>query len=499
MNGMILDRQMNTLESNLISLGYTGSAGKVIHGYKFATTEKRLGQADLIAFADSRLHDISTACIAVKGWRNQDDKSAILRQLSYVGAPIALLAMQDNVELWPVVRADEIKSQPLGRATASLAYEELEAYFTRHKTELSPRSLLNAKREGHQLSFLSIDPLLEAFARDATQRTLVQQYEEAIGSIPQKLRKKYPTELTRLAIQILAARILQDKLDDYDDLRTFDLNSLLIALRNHFPSYFQNLDKEINRIGKDVAKNLYDRLHSEFTFRSLTNDMLAYFYENTFVTKSVRKELGIHYTPRFVAERMFQRLPIEDLPPEKRTVLDGTCGSGNLLLAAYNRLAGLLPITQSPKERHSYLLKHIWGVDKDPFAREIARLSLLLYDLPAGDSWNIKTSDVFDLNPQKEFGEMPHIIVGNPPFREQRATKGEPVELAAQIVDRYLSWLAPGGFLGVVVPLTFLHKVATSQTRSQLLASCDVLEVWHMPEGIIPSSSAATALIPLQI
>lgn len=491
---MTWDYQLNALESNLLHLGYSGSGGKVIRDYKFATTARRLGRADLIAFADSRRHDISTACIAVKQLFD-GDKFSVLRQLSYVGAPIAILALSDSVELWPVVHADSTSNQLAPRIIATLQYDEVGKYFDAYKAELSPRSLLDAKRSGRQFSFFSIDPSLEAFARDATQKTLVQQYEEAIGSIPQTLRKKYPTALTRLAIQILAARILQDKLEAYDDLRTFDLNSLLTALRNRFPSYFQNMDKEINLIGKDTAKSLYDRLHSEFTFRSLTNDMLAYFYENTFVTESTREELGIHYTPRFVAERIFQRLPIEDLPPEKRTVLDGTCGSGNLLLAAYNRLSGLLPIASSTEERHSYLLKHIWGVDKDPFAREIARLSLLLYDLPAGDSWDIRVRNVFELNPQKEYGDMPHVIVGNPPFSEPRSTEGERVELAAQVLNRYVDWLAPGGFLGVVVPLTFLNKRATCQSRSKLLASCDLLEVWHMPEGTIPSSSVGTAII----
>lgn len=490
MIGVELSFQLNALKKHLHNLGYCDSDGTVIQNYEFVASEGRVERADLLAFADARRWDISTACIAVQQWPNGHDKLTVLRELSYVGAPIAMFALPEYVEIWPV-RADSkvVPYPPL------LPYEDLAEYFNQHRGELSPRSLLDAKRGERQLSFFDVDPSLEAFAREATQKTLVRQFEGAFDSIPLEQRKNYPTALSRLAICILTARILQDKLTDHEDLETRNVVSLLNAVQRLFPAYFKNLEDDLRLVGIEAIEALYDGLGGGFTFRSLTNDMLAYFYENTLVDEKLRRQLGIYYTPRVVTERILHRLPVEDLRPEERTVLDGTCGSGNLLLAAYDRLSSLLPARWTPKERHFYLLERIWGIDQDPFACEVARLSLLLYHLPAGDDWKIKQGNVFQVTPQQMFGGMPHIIVGNPPFQELRSIGGKRIQRAAQVLDRYLDWLAPRGLLGVVVPLTFLHTTSAIETRRRLLETCDILEVWHLPEGSIPGSSVATAVI----
>jgi len=491
MIGVELSSQLGVLEKHLRDLGYRDSDGTVIRDYEFASSESQVSRADLLAFADARRWDISTACIAVQQWPNGHDKLTALRQLSYIGAPIALFALPDFVEIWPVCADSEVVRGP----QESLPYENLPGYFDQRGKELSPRSLLNAKRGERQLSFFDIDSSLEAFARDATQEMLVRQFERALNSVPSEVRKRHPEALTHLAIWTLAARILQDKLTDYDDLQTREVKSLLSAVQRHFPDYFKTLENDLSVVGMQAVEALYDGLGGEFTLRSLTNDMLAYFYENTLVDEKLHRQLGIYYTPRMITERILRRLPVEDLRLEERMVLDGTCGSGNLLLAAYDRLSSLLPARLTLEERHSYLLEHIWGVDRDPFACEIARLSLLLYNLPAGDNWQIKQGDVFEVNPQQMFGGMPRIIVGNPPFQEPRSTEGKRIQRAAQVLDRYLNWLAPEGLLGIVVPLTFLHTTSEIETRKQLLETCDILEVWHFPEGAIPGSSVAVAVI----
>jgi hypothetical protein len=491
MIGVRLSSKLDTLEEHLHGLGYCDSAGAVIRNYAFAAGAGQIGHADLLTFADAQRWDISTACIAVQQWPNGHNKLAALRQLRYVGAPIAMFALPDFVEIWPVRADSEVVHGP----QESLSYEDLSEYFGQRGKELSPSSLLNAKRGERQLSFFDVDPSLEAFAREATQKTLVRQFEGAFDSIPLEQRKNYPTALSRLAICILTARILQDKLTDHEDLETRNVVSLLNAVQRLFPAYFKNLEDDLRLVGIEAIEALYDGLGGGFTFRSLTNDMLAYFYENTLVDEKLRRQLGIYYTPRVVTERILHRLPVEDLRPEERTVLDGTCGSGNLLLAAYDRLSSLLPARWTPKERHFYLLERIWGIDQDPFACEVARLSLLLYHLPAGDDWKIKQGNVFQVTPQQMFGGMPHIIVGNPPFQELRSIGGKRIQRAAQVLDRYLDWLAPRGLLGVVVPLTFLHTTSAIETRRRLLETCDILEVWHLPEGSIPGSSVATAVI----
>lgn len=421
----------------------------------------------------------------------------MLKKLSYAGAPVALFALDDHVEIWPVVSESSI--QPEG--PERLTYKKLPNYFRQHKEELAPRSLLNAKQGSRQLSFIDVDSSLEGFARATTKKTLVKQFTEAIGAIPEEVHANHPEDITRLAIWVLAARILQDKLgyqhNVYSDFRLVEsVVPLLETAKNFFPNYFTGVWEHMEQVGTGALENFYEALSREFTFRSLTNDMLAYFYENTLVSKEMRENLGVYYTPqKTIAERILHRLPIEDLPLEERAILDGTCGSGNLLLAAFDRLSTLLPYSWTDDERHEYLINRIWGIDIDPFACEIARLSLLLYSLPEGNSWNIKRGDVFQDTPQDLFDERPSVIVGNPPFKEPRSVAGKRVQTAALVLDRYLEWLKPSGLLGVVVPITLLQNESGRNVRNRLLSNFDVMEVWHLPEGAIPGSSQATAVI----
>lgn len=488
---------MDIVEGQLTQIGYSEPIGATVREYDYLTGTAGRQHVDLIAFADSRHFDISTACIAVELCPDKQNLLAMLEKLSYVGAPIALFALADHVEVWPVVSPDSQRPE----APERISYKNLPNYFRQHKDELAPRSLLNAKQGGRQLSFIDVDSSLEEFARATTKKTLVKQFTEAIASVPREIRADHPEDITRLAIWVLAARILQDKLgyqhDIYSDFRAVQsVVPLLETAQNFFPNYFTGVWEHIEQVGAEALEKFHEGLSREFTFRSLTNDMLAYFYENTLVNKETRENLGIYYTPqKTIAERILHRLPIEDLPLEERTVLDGTCGSGNLLLAAYDRLSNLLPYRWTHDERHEYLIQRIWGINIDPFACEIARLSLLLYSLPEGNSWNIKTGDVFQDNPHNLFGSRPSVIVGNPPFREPRSVEGKRVQTAALVLDRYLEWLQPNGLLGVVVPVTFLQNESGREVRERLLSNFDVMEVWHLPEGAIPGSSAGTTVI----
>ena len=75
--------------------------------------------------------------------------------------------------------------------------------------------------------------------------------------------------------------------------------------------------------------------------------------------------------------------------------MDGTCGSGSLLLSACKRLEDLASYEKTEFDRHDYLTRMIEGYDIDKFASEVARLSLLLYSLPYGNKWDIHAGDCF--------------------------------------------------------------------------------------------------------
>ncbi len=492
--GFVSDRQLQVIGDALLAIGYEERA--IVSNYEFAVPNGHttLERADLVAFADHARHDLQTSCIAVNklSATDADGVSRKLNRLSFLAVPLAVMANEDAVEVWPV--------KPTGRVQRieRLPYGRVMEFFTSHERDLGPESVVAAKNKGIQLSFFDIDPQLLEFAYEATQKILVQQFEIAVHQGRHALRQsprndqEFTAPLTSLALQVLAAAILEDKRIFGDDKRSTSARELLSRAEQEYGAYFCSQD--INRVGEQAADLLHHFLRRNVTFRSFTNEMLGYFYENTFVSEKLRGELGIYYTPRSIARRMLARLPVEDIPPHKRTVLDGTCGSGSLLLAAYERLANLLPSEQTVEQRHRYFVKHIHGVDKDPFAAQVSRLSLFLFDFPSGDAWDVQAADFLKVK-QKQAAYKPMVIVGNPPFKEHRSSEGKRLQTATLLLERYLDWLPQEGLLGIVLPETFLENASCRNTRHRLLSECELLDIWQLPEGIFPLSNAATAII----
>lgn len=146
--------QIAFIKDSLVDLGYHEPYGTVVSDYEFVIDKGRKGHADLIAFANPRRCDISTSCIAVKQLADDGDKWKTLRELRYIGAPLALLALIDKVEFWPVISADQkAPEQP----HEVLYYNRLTEYFNRYSSQLSPESLFYAKTKSKQLSFFHID------------------------------------------------------------------------------------------------------------------------------------------------------------------------------------------------------------------------------------------------------------------------------------------------------------------------------------------------------
>lgn len=70
------------------------------------------------------------------------------------------------------------------------------------------------------------------------------------------------------------------------------------------------------------------------------------------------KSLGEVFTPPFLIERMFKRLPRNIFTDYKKTILDNSCGSGNFLVKAmeYRIKSGI---------SHLRAISTIYGVDID--------------------------------------------------------------------------------------------------------------------------------------
>ncbi|HNN12964.1 MAG TPA: N-6 DNA methylase [Anaerolineales bacterium] len=174
---------------------------------------------------------------------------------------------------------------------------------------------------------------------------------------------------------------------------------------------------------KDILRNLYYP-ESPYVFREIPADILGQVYER-FLGKvirltashrakveekpEVRKAGGVYYTPTYIVEYIVENTVgklLEGKTPkevEKIRVLDPACGSGTFPLGAYQYLldwhlkwymdnepekwaTGKKPVIFQTKDgyrlttskKKDILLNNIYGVDIDPQAVEVTKLSLLL-------------------------------------------------------------------------------------------------------------------------
>lgn len=500
MNGEIT-KQIAEIQSHLVSVGYRSEFGQLVTNYPYMTPHG-LRKSALMAFGHPQIKDISTSCFAVEDCVSTAFSNATFESLSYVGVPEAGFAFEDHFEHWSLVGNSQRTPQKL----ASISYTSLPNYLNDHQERFKPSTLLLAK--AHQPSFFDLDRSLIQFARDHTQDTLIQRFRETYNQSLELFEEKLKSNrklFDQISIDVLAICILKDKLREearFPNLHSENISALLQAVTEYFPAYFDKTESILNMLNAwDIAQFQFDALRLNFTFDSFTNDVLADFYEKTLVAAypEIQRELGIYYTPRYITDQILQRLPIEHLPPDKRNVLDGTCGSGNMLLSAYERLSNMLPTNYTLQQRHNYLVGKIWGVDKDQLACKVARLSLLTQSLPAGDSWKIKDGSIFDTEPTnaKWFGNYPHIIVSNPPFGRKTSDGRQRYEQAADVIERYMDWLPVDGLLGIVMPVSFLTAIRGNipEAREKLLHLFDILELWQLPQGAFKSSDVPTCII----
>ncbi|MCY2990137.1 MAG: N-6 DNA methylase [Planctomycetota bacterium] len=236
---------------------------------------------------------------------------------------------------------------------------------------------------------------------------------------------------------------------------------------------------------------------SQYDFACLTPDMLGPFYQAALmrdpatgeVDKEKRKLHGVFYTSRRITQLILDRLPIEEIDPEGRFLLDPTCGSGSFLMAGEQRLSELIrPRRLSDAEKAARASGFIQGNDRDTFAVLVARLQLVLDKPDSECQYRFTEIDIeFDRSSGASIGvpyvNRPSIIVGNPPFlRHDKVEERAALFLHAAANE----WLRDGGLLGLVLPATFLSGTDRCRTvREAVLESCELLEVWDLPRNIL--------------
>jgi hypothetical protein len=440
--------------------------------------------ADLVAFGRPAPKDMSTAVITVTSGTSE----AAFEVAQVIAAPYFLVAGDDRVDLWV---AEPARPRRWREAVTTADVQDLKEW-------LRPAAALTAKIGLRQLPLFDLPVNLLATARSDSANRLGPIVAEALKAASESLPTSRDADperggrllhhsAARLVVGALTVLVMRDR--DRGSLRSLEADALIQRVAGQHWSTFGWFAESSPR-ERSVLAALVKELGDGIDYQSLDPSILSHVYEQALVDDDDRKQLGIHYTPPRLATRLLTDLPIETVAPDDRHVLDPSCGSGTLLIAAHDRLRDLQPSNWAEEDRHRDLAVHLQGYDKDPFACGIARLTLLLHAQPAGNGWRI---DELDTCRQPPPSVAPKLIVTNPPWRF--SADGH----RTQVADEFLRWsmraLAPGGLLGILLPASWLSADNSAGTRESLTEQFDVFEIWRLPEGTFATSQVATAVL----
>ena len=240
-------------------------------------------------------------------------------------------------------------------------------------------------------------------------------------------------------------------------------------------------------------------------------------------TGKPRKARGAYYTPSAIVDYILQNTLIQRLnqnPTDALRLLDPACGGGIFLLSAYQLLLSwhlqkylkhsqpsTQPIFKAENEnwhltfaeRSRILRAHIYGIDIDPGAIEITKLSLELQCL-AGELERSPTQ-ICDLSQnlqcdntilRKDNSDEFDIVIGNPPYldsewmtmhladwRNYCATRYQTAignwDLFCIFIEKSLMLCKPGGFVSLVVPNKLASADYAAVARSILTQQATLL------------------------
>ena len=480
-----------------------GFAASLIRSdYRFADFRSAgmpLRTVDLAAFA-TRPIDLHSACVGVV--HPSPDHATHLETLDEcwaLGARYVFVVEGQTIEWW-VMKG---RGAPEKRQRVPLS--GLESFFEQNAPVFAPARVLREKSSlGRQLDFVDagllpalnhevgekLHGLLERLVRDATGA-----YKNTHGCEP-----AFP-KLFRLVFRLLAGKILKDK----GELSDLDFASPTHVLAEVARYYGEQEFSYPVLTDAAVVKLVSERVSEAIRFHNLSSESLAHVYENTLVTKETRKRYGTHSTPRYIADYITWRLPIDEIPIEQRHVFDPGVGCASFLVSAMRRLRLDLPPTWTTAKEHEYFARHLHGFDVDDFALETAVLHLTLADFPNRDGWDLPNADLWTTRVLEEGARQARIFLANPPFQnftpQERADlpkqgmAPEAANKASELVRRVLPHLPDGALIGVVLPRETLEGTKSLRVREESLRQLQLLEISFLPDRMFTHSNAESGIL----
>lgn len=490
---------------------YGYPAANVVEGYTFAD-----GKVPVLAFA-SEPHDARSACIAVV--TSEGDAKAACSRVWKTGAPVVWVCEGGEVQWW---KQSSTTPTYVDKFNASAA----DRFIEEHKADFDPKRIYRAKTLGRvdasqQLSFVDIGlmPLAEHDSGEALSKLMggvitqiASTLREATGRRPTThLEPDEERKVYRGAFWLLGAKMLHDKRVenfknlgiDKDDPTSEQIRAVFERVAKH------QADRDgLPPTGKGWTAALREAAKAIFGFGHLgamSTESLAWMWERTLITDDVRDHLAVHSTPSYLVDYILWQLApwIEQIPERDRYVFEPACGHAAFLVGALRQLRFLYEGAGGDDWR-TYRRTHLRGVEVDPFAVEIARLSLTLADIPNHNGWNVTQGDMYASDLLAVEANKAMILLGNPPYSKFNASEkrlyesaGYPVRhsKAVEVLDRTVKYLPPGGVFGFVLPLGVLHSDEATEVRQALMRDFEVSEVCIFPDKVFAFAKPETVVL----
>ncbi len=500
------DQILGHVEKALVEeAGFSREA--VLRDYAYADymgPQHEVREVALAAFAESP-PSYRSACVAVSQVSADSAAPTELTSLRALGAPRVITIGPSRASFWRLGEADRpehLEDQP--RA-------EIANVIRTRAADWSPKAILRASQVvgpgPYQLDFgdIGLVPLIERQVNEKLDSLIHDVIAGCIDRDPALQDRPGFRKLVREVFWMLTAKVLSDRKHPSIARQPSSADQALVLGRQHYARTLtaQALPKPVRRdaVAPEIVDWAWRRIREGFHFQNVSVDALAFVYENTLVSPDVRRRLGVHGTPRAVAELVASLLPIEDLPEDRDVILEPCAGFGPFLLAALRRLRSCASAGLDVPERHDELVRRLRGIEIDAFSTEVGRLCLTLADYPNADGWQLIPDDVFA--PKVLEGASPNVgvVMANPPFesfsqRDVRRYGAVRTEKPGELLRRVLDVTAPV-HLGFVLPRMALDSPRSGyrELRDTIRRDYREVDAIDLPDTVFEYSNAETVLL----
>jgi hypothetical protein len=450
--------------------------------------------------------DARDACIAAidRDLLEESTFESMANECRNIGAPVLFICCRKQLQWWKLKSSGAVREDIIPAA-------KVQSFFKERKRDFSPESIYRAKNlsrvhSQYQLNFVDkgLIPVLEHEMGDRLAdliKNMLGALDDELGRPPKDIKLK--RWMFQCAFWLLGAKILHDKkVERFIRLDLEDVSAVLERVNRHYGAK----DGLVFRTKREQrALEAASKLVKQFSsLNTLTIESLAHVYETTLIDKETRKAWGIHATPSYLVDYIVWQLFdwIRDIPQEKRIVLEPTCGHSPFLTSALRLLREIYE--GDGAELHKYLKNHLIGIEQSLFAREIARLSLTLADVPNSNGWKLKERDVYEGEVLSKLASKSTILLCNPPFEDFKEEKAKYTKKGihlkydnktAEVLWRTLPYMPVGSVFGVVVPRGFLENKNTTSLRKLLVEEFELREICVLPDNVFEFGDHESVII----